>query len=619
MKSFNYQEYIAVLALIGIAVHIALLIFNSSLQLYPLYIVFIFGGIPIVMNLLHKLFILDFGSDLLAGISIVTSVFLGQYLAGALVVLMLSGGQSLENFAIRRASKALEALAKRAPTTAHRKTDAIVEDILVEKILIGDKILIFPHEICPVDGLVTEGNGVMDESYLTGEPFLIHKAPGSEVLSGAINGDSALVIEANKLAVDSRYARIMKVMLETEQKRPRMRRLADQLGAWYTPFALIIAIFAWILSGDAVRFLAVLVIATPCPLLIGIPVAIIGSISLCASRGILIKNPAVLEQADQCRTMIFDKTGTLTYAKPVLIEQISFNQFKNEEILRLAASLEKYSKHPLASAILEKAAQSNIELISANEIREPKGQGLQGNISGREIVMTSRNQLAKLGLAKDAVLLPKGKGLECVILIDGKLAGYYRFRDSPRIESQSFIQHLLPKHRIKKLMIVSGDRLEEVQYLAEQVGISEIYGGQSPEEKVEIVLRETRKAKTAYLGDGINDAPALIAATVGIAFGKNSDITAEAADAVVMDNSLKKVDEFLHISRRLYKIGLQSAVGGIMLSIIGMLIAAFGLLTPVVGAILQEVIDLFAIMNSLRTIGKPAIMTDMPFAGNEPS
>lgn len=608
------EEYIAILAIISIATHLALRYLIPEFQafaIYPLYITLALGGSILVFDLIRKLISFNFGSDLLAGMSIITAVLLGQYLAGSLVVLMLSGGKTIENYAIRTASKMLEALAKRAPTIAHRKKGDAIEDISVEQISIGDTILIFPHEICPVDGEVTAGNGVMDESYLTGEPFLISKAPGSEVLSGSINSDASLTIRATKLAQDSRYAKIMQVMSESEQKRPRMRRLADQLGAWYTPVAIIIAILAWLISGDAIRFLAVLVIATPCPLLIAIPVAIIGSISLCARRGILIKNPIVLEQIDRCQTMIFDKTGTLTYGKPTLTDQTIYNESDSREILKLVASMERYSKHPLANAILEKATEEKISLIDAKQISEPKGEGLQATFDGHNVIITSRKHLNKFGLEKDVALLPQGMGLECVILIDQKLAAHYRFRDSPRADSKSFIKHLLPKHGIKKCMIISGDREEEVKYLATTVGITELYASKTPEEKVDLVVKETKQAKTAYLGDGINDAPALMAATVGIAFGRNSDITAEAAGAVVMDNTLEKVDEFLHISKRMRTISLQSALGGMTLSIIGMIIAALGFLPPVAGAISQEVIDLIVIMNSLRTIWKPKIMTDM--------
>lgn len=608
------SAYIAILAIVSILAHLALQYLTPSLQAYsqyPLYLTLALGGTILVLDLVRKLIRLQFGSDLLAGMAIVTAVLLNEYLAGSLVVLMLAGGETLENYAIRTASKMLEVLAKRAPTKAHRQKEGSIDDIFVEEIAIGDTVLLFPHEICPVDGEVISGNGVMDESYLTGEPFLISKAPGSEVLSGAINGESALTIRSTKLAQDSRYAKIMQVLSESEQKRPKMRRLADQLGAWYTPLAMIIALLAWAISGDAVRFLAVLVIATPCPLLIAIPVAIIGSISLCAKRGILIKNPIVLEQIDQCKTMIFDKTGTLTYGKPTLTDQTTYNSYTPNEILRLVASIERYSKHPLAGAVLEKAAEQNIQLIEAQQISEPKGAGLHAIIDGHEVLITSRKQLTKMGLTNEGASLPKGAGLECIILIDRQLAAHYRFRDSPRVDSKSFIEHLTPKHKIKKLLIISGDREEEVKYLADYVGIANVYAGKSPEEKVAIVVQETKKAKTAYLGDGINDAPALLAATVGIAAGQNSDITAEAAGAVIMDNSLEKVDEFLHISKRMRVIALQSALGGMTLSILGMILAAFGYLPPVAGAISQEIIDVIAIMNSLRALWKPNIMSDM--------
>lgn len=614
-NSIRIEGYIALLAIVSITVHLVFRFLIPAYQVYapyPLYITLAVGGGILVFDLIYKLLNLNFGSDLLAGMAIVTSALLGEYLAGSLVVLMLSGGVTLENYAIRTASKMLDVLAKRAPSIAHRKTNEAIEDIPVEEIDIGDMLLIFPHEICPVDGEVAAGNGVMDESYLTGEPFLISKAPGSEVLSGSINGEASLTIKATKLAQDSRYAKIMQVMSDSEQKRPRMRRLADQLGAWYTPIAISIAVAAWMISGDAVRFLAVLVIATPCPLLIAIPVAIIGTISLCAKQGILIKNPVVMEQIDQCHTMIFDKTGTLTYGKPTLTEQTIYDRLAPKEILKLVASIERYSKHPLASAILEKAKEEGIALIDAQQISEPQGAGLQGIVDGHEVVITSRKRLDKFCLGKDAANLPQGAGLECIVLIDHHLAAHYRFRDSPRADSKPFIRHLLPQHGIKKVMIISGDREEEVRYLADAVGITEVFAGKSPEEKVELVVEETKQGKTAYLGDGINDAPALLAATVGIAFGRNSDITAEAAGAVIMESSLEKVDEFLHISKRMRTIALQSALGGMALSFLGMIIAAFGFLPPVAGAISQEIIDVFAILNSLRTISRPAIMSDIP-------
>jgi cation transport ATPase len=308
----------------------------------PLVIMLVLGGLPLVWDLLTKLFAGTFGSDLLAGISIVTSVLLGEYLAGVLVVLMLSGGEALESRAVSRAGDVLNALARRMPSLAHRKTPAGLSDVVLSEVAIGDVIVVLPHEICPVDGTVVAGRGSMDESYLTGEPYRMAKAPGSAVLSGAINGQAALDIRAERLAVDSRYAKIMDVLRTSEERRPRLRRLADALGAFYTPLALAIAALAWYASGSATRFLAVLVVATPCPLLIAIPVAIIGAVSLAAKRGIVIRDPAILERLDTCRTAIFDKTGTLTYGTPKLTDVVTFDGWNRADLLALAASLETY-------------------------------------------------------------------------------------------------------------------------------------------------------------------------------------------------------------------------------------------------------------------------------------
>src|SRR5690349_8703 len=347
----------------GILLHLVLkylLHFPPMAWLAPLIAVLILGGLPLLVALTRKLLAREFGSDHLAGISIVTSTILGEYLVATIVILMLSGGTALEQFASRRASSVLDALARRMPQLAHRKTANSLSDVQLKDIAVADMLVIFPHEICPVDGVVVEGHGKMNEAYLTGEPFEIAKTPGSEVLSGSINGDSALHIRAEKLAVDSRYARIMRVMQDAEQRRPRIRRLGDTLGAWYTPVALLLAVVAWVVTGESHRFLAVLVVATPCPLLISIPVAVIGAISLAARRGIIIKNPAVLEQIDRCHTLIFDKTGTLTYGKPSLSEILCAPGFGKDEVLRMTASLEHYSKHPLSQAILEAAQNANL-------------------------------------------------------------------------------------------------------------------------------------------------------------------------------------------------------------------------------------------------------------------
>ena len=578
----------------------------------PLYLTLAIGGVPLLVGLVSRLLKAEFGSDLLAGISILSSVLLGQYLVGSIIVLMLSGGAALEQFATRRASSVLDALAKRMPLVAHRKNDGAIADADLQQIAIGDLLVVFPHEICPVDGSVVEGHGVMDESYLTGEPYQMSKTPGSKVLSGAINGDTALTIQAEALPVDSRYSKIMRVMHETEQKRPQLRRLGDKLGAWYTPVAVAVAGAAWVATGDPMRFLAVVVIATPCPLLISIPVAVIGAISLAARQGIIIKNPAVLEQISTCRTLIFDKTGTLTYGKPSLTEVIPAAGFTSEDVLQNAASLEQYSKHPLASAIVVAAQGARLALQAVSHVSERPGEGLEGVVAGRVVRITGRNKVAERNLALPAVV----SGLECLVFVDGRYAATFRFHDAPRSESRSFVDHLKPKHAVEKVMLVSGDRESEVRYLAEEVGIPEVHASQAPEQKVAIVEHETARGRTLFLGDGINDAPALMAATVGVAFGPNSDITSEAADAVIMTTSLVKVDELFHISDRMRTIALQSALGGMALSIVGMVVAAAGYLPALEGAIAQEVIDLLAVLNAVRVALPTRTMSDFEAASS---
>jgi heavy metal translocating P-type ATPase len=447
-----------------------------------------------------------------------------------------------------------------------------------------------------VDGTVLEGHGIMDEAYLTGEPYEISKTPGSMVISGAINGDTLLIIRADKLAEDSRYARIMNVMRQTEQQRPQLRRLGDQLGAWYTPIAVGIAILAAVISGQAERFLSVVVIATPCPLLIAIPTAVIGAISLAARRAIIIKNPAILEQIENCETLIFDKTGTLTYGRPKVTSILPASGFDRTQVLQLAASLEQFSKHPLASAILLEAKQQSIGLRPVEHISERPGEGLRGVVGSSRVQITGRNRVQDVNLQ----LPPLESGLECLIFIDGHYAAAIRFHDAPRRNSASFIQHLEPKHGVRKVMLVSGDRESEVRYLAESVGITEVHAGQTPEEKVAIVKAETAKARTLFVGDGINDAPALMAATVGVAFGSQNDITTEASDAVILEPALEKIDELMHIGTRMRRIALQSALGGMAASILGMIAAALGYLPPIWGAVGQEVIDLLAVLNAAR-------------------
>ncbi len=604
------QLIIAALSLIAITVSVILRFTAISSTELPLLVAIILGGVPSVIFILLKLIKGDLGADALAAIALITAVILHQYFAAVLIILMLASGQALEAYAMRKASSVLLALAERMPTLVHRRIAGNITDIALLDIGIGDEIVVYPHETCPVDGVVIEGQGSMDESYLTGEPYQMSKTPGTLVLSGAINGNSVLIIETQKLPSDSRYASIVTVLQKAEQKRPTIRRLGDQIGAIFAPLALIIALAAWYFSGDALRFLAVLVIATPCPLLIAIPITIISAISMAAKQSIIIKDPSVLEQLPTCRTAIFDKTGTLTYGKPVLTEILTANNIDHNFILQNSASLERYSKHPLASAILQSAEKNKLTLLNATSVSEKPGQGLTGIINGNKIHISHRKKILEAHPEYINQLPPIASGMECIVLYNDQYAATLRFHDAPRKDSKSFIGHLNPSHQFNKIMLVSGDRESEVKYLGALLELSEIHASQTPEQKLAIVRAETAKAPTLFMGDGINDAPALTAATVGVAFGQYSSVTAAAAGAVIMENTLIRVDELLHLSLATRRIALQSAIGGMVLSIIGMGFAATGYISPVVGAILQEMIDVAAIINALRFLWGNQIQAD---------
>jgi heavy metal translocating P-type ATPase len=605
----NRDSWIALIAFLAIAGHLWMrnaVSYPKSWSDAPLLIALAGGGLPLVVRLVWRAVRGEFGADHLAAVSIAASVLLGEYLAGTIVVLMLAGGDTLEHFAVAEATSVLRALARRVPTIAHRWRGNALEDVAVSEIAVGDDVSILPHEICPVDALVVEGHGTMDESYLTGEPFLISKGPGTKVLSGAVNGEAPLRVRATRLAADSRFAQIVRVMQDAEQRRPALRRIGDQLGAWYTPSAITVAGLAWYASGDPLRFLSVVVIATPCPLLIAIPVAIIGAISTAARRGVIVRDPAALEQLALCHTMILDKTGTLTAGRPAVSDEVYAPPFAREAVLPMVAAMEQYSRHPLAAAIVRAAVDAGYPLPHVEWIREEPGVGLRAKIGSNHVLITSR---AHVG---DRSTLPPTAptGLECVVLIDACYAALLRFHDVARADSRGFVRHLGPKHGFTRVLIVSGDREVEVRRLADAVAIDRIHAETSPEEKVRIVRQETGRAKTLFVGDGINDAPAMLAATVGVAFGQHSDVTSEAARVVIIDTSLAKIDELLHLSGRLRRVALESAVGGMVLSIVGMAFAVAGALPPVAGAVAQELIDLVAVLNALRTSRSPSVLTD---------
>ena len=577
---------------------------------YSLFFVLIVGGIPLLIQIFLKIIKGNLGADLIAFMALILAIYLHENVAGVLIILMLASSQALEEFASHRASFVLEALAQRMPTIAHLKSENNFFDTEIAKIKINDLIAIFPHEICPIDGEVIEGRGSMDESYLTGEPYRISKTIGSKVLSGAINGESLFVIKTEKLPADSRYGKIMEVMKQAKEQRPEIRKLADKIGAIFAPITIIIASTSYYFTHDLTNFLAVLTIATPCPLLIAVPIAIISAISISARQGIIIKDARILEKLSICTTAIFDKTGTLTFGEPNISEIITLDEFSADEILQKTASLERYSRHPLAGSILKEAQKRNLILLDAQNISEKPGYGMIGNIGEQEIIITSRKKIHEFQPSK--IPLPElSDGMECVIIINKKVAGILHFRDLERPESKSFINHLAPNHNFKKIILLSGDRDSEVNYLAEKLGINNYFSSQSPEQKLEIVKKETQNAPTLFMGDGINDAPALMLASVGIAFGQGNNITSESSGAVILESNLLKVDELIHISIFTRKIILQSAIGGMVFSVVGMILASFGLISPSEGAIAQQIIDAVAIVNALRLTITKNVVSDI--------
>ena len=486
---FRWQLVVTGISLLAIAFSILFQVKPILSPELPLLIVIVVGGIPSVIEILLKLFKGDLGADLLAAIALITAVILNEYLAAVFIILMISSGQALEAYAMRKASSVLLALAKRMPSMVHQKIDNRIEDIPLVHVQIGDNIVIYPHETCPVDGIVVEGQGSMDESYLTGEPYQMSKVPGTSVISGAINGETVLTIQAQKLPSESRYASIVSVLEEAEQKKPTLRRLGDKIGAIFAPIALVLAFVTWYMTGDEIRFLAVLVIATPCPLLIAIPITVISAISMAAKQSIIIKDPPVLESLSICRTAIFDKTGTLTSGKPILSEILTKDESDSNFVLQNVASLERYSKHPLAK-------KAGLPLLNATRITEPQGKGLSGVIGENKVLITSRKKVLETYPELITQLPESALGLECVILINGKYVATLRFRDVPREETKPFITHLKPSHQFNKIMLVSGDRESEVNYLGKLLNLTEIHASKTPEEKLEIVRLEMKKAPT---------------------------------------------------------------------------------------------------------------------------
>jgi heavy metal translocating P-type ATPase len=567
------------------------------------------GGAPLVWGTAAALRRGSLAADFVAALAMVVALLEGQYLAGVVIVVMLATGQALEAYSQRRATGALEALLQRAPKVAHRRTAAGLEDVPVDAVAPGDALLVRPGELVPVDAAVTAGTSSVDESALTGEPVPVLKAPGDAVRSGTVNVDGALDVRAVRGSAESDYQQVVRLMDAAQRERPAIQRIADRVAAWFTPFTLALAGGAWLLSGDSGRFLAVLVVATPCPLILATPVAIIGGINRAARRGIVVKSGAALEALGRTRVAVFDKTGTLTVGRPEVTAVLPLRPGVSEAaVLRWAAAVEERSAHLLARAIVAAADAAGIARPPVTAFAEAPGRGARGTVGGRAVAVGAlafvRPALARAAAERAEALVAeagrRGELATCVV-VDGRLAGVITFADAVRPGVRAFVARLRGLG-VRELVVLTGDQAPAARAVGAAAGIADVRAGLLPGEKVDAVraLRR-REPDVLMVGDGINDAPALAAAAVGIALGaRGAAVSAAAADVVLLVDDVTRVADALAISRRTRGIVLQGIVGGLGLSLLAMVAAAVGLLPPVAGAVLQEAIDAVVVLNAVR-------------------
>ncbi|SFR72605.1 ATPase, P-type (transporting), HAD superfamily, subfamily IC/heavy metal translocating P-type ATPase [Agromyces sp. CF514] len=541
------------------------------------------------------------GLDVLAITAIIATVAVGEYVAALLVVLMLTGGEALEDYANRRAKRELDALLTRAPQLAHRiEGDGIVE-IHADEVRVGDVLLVRPSEILPVDGTLRSEAATLDESSITGESVPVERGSGEEVLSGAVNGSTAIEIVATATAAESQYQQIVALVAEAAESKAPVVRLADRFAVPFTVFSLALGGVAWWISGDPVRFAEVLVLATPCPLLIAAPVAFIGGMSRSARNGVIVKGGGVLELLARAKTAVFDKTGTLTRGEPALVAIRAENGFADDELLAAVASAEQYSSHVLARSMIEAARERGLALVEADGARETATNGVQAVIGGRDVVVGKFAFVHEH--AADAVRTAIAPGeLAVYVAIDGRFAGALLASDRLRDDAHDTLARLdaLGVHRT---VMLTGDAKATADHVAAELGITRVRADCLPADKVHEVAAIAERP-VIMVGDGVNDAPVLAAADVGIAMGaRGATAASESASAVILVDEISRVAKAVEIGRDTVRIALQSIWVGIVVSVALMFVAAFGVIPATIGALLQEVVDLITILAALRAVG----------------
>ena len=562
-------------------------------------------GVPVAWRTVRGLLRGRAAADIVATLAIVTAVPLGEPLAGLVVVLMQTGGEALERFAEGRASAAVRELEAAAPHEAHRLLgDGTVVDISADAVAIDDLLLVRPGEMVPCDAVVTAGASHVDVSRLTGEPVPVSAGPGTRLPSGSVNGESPLTLRAEALASQSLYARIVELVRSAQAEKAPLQRLADRYAVWFTPLTLAVCVVAYLISFDPVRVLAVLVVATPCPLILATPVAIIGGLNRAARQQIVIRNGGALEQLGGVTVAMFDKTGTLTVGRPALARVVPVAPFTESTLLALAGAVEHGSGHLLARSVVDGARTRGVGLPAAADIREAPGEGVEGRVEGRLVVVGAREYVRRRAPAAVSALNAADgdhAALRAYVAVDGAAAGFLEFADAIRPEAAALLRRL-GGLGITRIALLSGDRKENVEALSAALGFTEAHADLLPHDKVALV--ESAMAggqKVVMVGDGTNDAPALSTATVGIALATHGGgISAEAADIVILADDLGRVADAVETSRWTMRIARQSIWAGLGLSGAAMVVAAAGYIPPIAGAVLQEVIDIAVILNALR-------------------
>jgi heavy metal translocating P-type ATPase len=566
----------------------------------------------LLVEVLHTiLFERHMGVDTIALIAMAGALVLGEYLAGAVIGLMFSGGAALEDLASTRARRELTALVQRAPTFAQLVVGDRIDRVPVDEVRTGDVVLVRTGEVVPVDGMLESPQAMIDTSTLTGEPLPVTLVTGMEVLSGTSNAGTPVRVEATRPASESAYAGLVRLVEHSQANRAPFVRMADRYAGFFLPVTLLVAAVAWIASGDPVRALAVVVVATPCPLILAAPIAFVSGLSRAARAGVIVKGADAIETLGRARTVLFDKTGTLTVGAPTVREVVPCDGVGTDDLLALAASVDQVSTHVLGAALVRAAHDAGVTLTAPDDVHEQPGQGIEGRIRGRRVAVGSRAFLRHAGLSESELataiaLSGYGSGeAHVLIALDGHLAGVIVMADEPRPETHSIVERLRDEG-VRHIALVSGDRRSVAERVGAELGMDRVYAEQSPEQKLEVVrsLRGQQELRPVVMvGDGVNDAPALALADLGIAMGAaGATVASETADAVIAVDRIDRVADAVHAGRRSLAIARQSVLAGMGLSIIAMAVAAAGYLPPLAGALLQEVIDLAVIINALRAL-----------------